>query len=241
MKELWIILLAAHCYGDFLLQTNGIVKNKRRISFQLLHAGIHALLAYVLFQQWSLWQLPVLVLVVHGLIDWGKMKAGAKGRTPIGFAVDQAAHVVSLWAIALVMQELYWVSNQGFTGWGWNWIIGGAGFCAAVLGAGFFIGEVASKMMKQNDGLEQALSDGLKDGGKQIGQLERALIFALIAIGQPAGIGFLVAAKSILRFQEAKQQNLAEYVLIGTLWSFGLAITISWVTQKLIQCGGGMP
>ena len=57
------------------------------------------------------------------------------------------------------------------------------------------------------------------------------LIFLFIFIGQPAGIGFLVAAKSILRFEEARQQKLAEYVLIGTLLSFSLAVALAAATQ----------
>jgi len=83
--------------------------------------------------------------------------------------------------------------------------------------------------------LAQTIKSGLKDGGKQIGRLERALIFAFILVGEPTGIGFLVAAKSILRFEEAKQQPVAEYVIIGTLWSFGLAIVLSWLTLQAIN------
>jgi hypothetical protein len=52
-----------------------------------------------------------------------------------------------------------------------------------------------------------------------------------IFIDQSAGIGFLVAAKSILRFEEAKEQKLAEYVLIGSLLSFSIAIALSAVTK----------
>ena len=44
-------------------------------------------------------------------------------------------------------------------------------------------------------------------------------------------IGFLVAAKSILRFEEAKKQKLAEYILIGTLLSFSLAIALASATK----------
>jgi hypothetical protein len=72
--------------------------------------------------------------------------------------------------------------------------------------------------------------NGLKQGGATIGNLERTLIFLLILIGQPGAIGFLVAAKSILRFEEAKKQELAEYVLIGTLLSFTLAIALTYLT-----------
>ena len=52
---------------------------------------------------------------------------------------------------------------------------------------------------------------------------------------EPAGIGFLVAAKSILRFEEAKDQKLAEYVLIGSLLSFSIAIALSAVTKWAMQ------
>ena len=55
--------------------------------------------------------------------------------------------------------------------------------------------------------------------------------FLFIFIGQPTGIGFLVAAKSILRFEEAKEQKLAEYVLIGSLLSFSTAIAMSAATR----------
>lgn len=102
-----------------------------------------------------------------------------------------------------------------------------AGFLMAVFGSGILVARMTGRIVEEN-GLEL---NGLKNGGRLIGQLERALIFLLIMIGQPGGIGFLVAAKSILRFEEAKRQPLAEYVLIGTLLSFSLAIAVSALTM----------
>ena len=67
----------------------------------------------------------------------------------------------------------------------------------------------------------------LTKAGKYIGILERLLIFMFIVIGQWAGVGFLLAAKSIFRFGDltsADDRKLTEYILIGTLLSFGLAI-----------------
>lgn len=104
-----------------------------------------------------------------------------------------------------------------------------AGFLVTVFGSGVLVARVAGHIVDEN-GLQL---DGLKNGGRMIGQLERALIFLLILIGQPGGIGFLVAAKSILRFEEAKKQPVAEYVLIGTLLSFTLAIAFSVLTLWL--------
>ena len=51
------------------------------------------------------------------------------------------------------------------------------------------------------------------------------LIF--IVIGRWEVIGLLIAAKSVFRFNDLKERNnrkLTEYILIGTLVSFGLAI-----------------
>jgi hypothetical protein len=77
---------------------------------------------------------------------------------------------------------------------------------------------------------------GLRDGGRQIGLLERGLIFALILLGQPLGVGFLIAAKSILRFGTAtRDQRTAEYVIIGTLASFGWAILTAEATRRALD------
>ena len=73
--------------------------------------------------------------------------------------------------------------------------------------------------------------DGLPGGGRVIGLLERAIIFGLVAAGQPQGVGFLLAAKSILRFGEVRepgQRAAAEYIIIGTLSSFGWALLVAW-------------
>jgi len=48
-----------------------------------------------------------------------------------------------------------------------------------------------------------------------------------IVIGRWEGVGFLLTAKSVFRYgdlSESKNRKLTEYVLIGTLLSFSLAI-----------------
>ena len=76
--------------------------------------------------------------------------------------------------------------------------------------------------------------DGLKEGGRVIGLLERGLIFAMILLGQPEGVGMLIAAKSILRFGAVKDDRAAsEYVIIGTLASFGWAMIVAQGTIAL--------
>ncbi|MCW3149016.1 hypothetical protein N8H22_10470 [Stutzerimonas stutzeri] len=71
--------------------------------------------------------------------------------------------------------------------------------------------------------------DSLVNGGAFVGYLERGLILTFVLLGQWQAIGFLLTAKSILRFNELKGRNnrqRSEYVLLGTLLSFSLSIAL---------------
>ena len=68
-----------------------------------------------------------------------------------------------------------------------------------------------------------------------IGLMERGLIFAFLLIGQPEGVGLLIAAKSILRFGAVRDDRaLSEYVIIGTLASVGWALAAGYGTLALL-------
>lgn len=78
--------------------------------------------------------------------------------------------------------------------------------------------------------------DSLQEAGKYIGMLERLFVFAFVVAEHWEAIGFLLAAKSIFRFgdlKESKDRKLTEYVLIGTLVSFGTAMLVGVVYEKL--------
>ena len=85
----------------------------------------------------------------------------------------------------------------------------------------------------------RAVARGFPGAGRLIGQVERLLIFVFILLGQYAAIGFLIAAKSVLRYGELKAtdpasadtvRKEAEYVLIGTLLSVAWAIGAGLLT-----------
>lgn len=227
MHQLTAILIAAHLIADFGLQTDQMVQVKHRVGQLFLHAVVHAALTFLALQTWHAWQIPVTVFVIHAGTDFVKHRLGDDSARV--FVIDQTAHVLALLLLAWLLARYDILTS--FTGIWYKPILTVAGFIAAVRGAGFFVAKVAGRIKNQNN-LEL---DGLTDGGKLIGELERALIFILIFIGQPTAIGFLVAAKSILRFEEAKKQKLAEYVIIGTLLSFSLAIAIAAATRWAID------
>ncbi len=216
------LLIAAHFIADFSLQPDCLARRKRNLLWVALHGLIHASAAYLLLQSWSYWRLPVAILLVHIVIDAVKVRCR---DTATAFAVDQAAHFAGLGGIVWALAKFEGL--PAFAGLGYPLIIAAGGVVATVQGAGFFVAKFTKRLLDENK-LEL---NGLGGGGKWIGQLERALIFVFIIIDHPAGIGFLVAAKSILRFEEAKNQKLAEYVLIGTLLSFALAIALASATK----------
>ena len=65
--------------------------------------------------------------------------------------------------------------------------------------------------------------ENIKNAGALIGNLERILTIVFVIIGQYEAIGFIIAAKSILRFKDTDTAK-TEYVLAGTFLSFGIAL-----------------
>lgn len=80
-------------------------------------------------------------------------------------------------------------------------------------------------------------NDGLDKAGMWIGQLERILTLTFILLAQFQALGFLIAAKSILRISVKKKQErkLTEYVLIGTMLSFSISIFMGIIILFLLN------
>ena len=70
-----------------------------------------------------------------------------------------------------------------------------------------------------------------KYAGALIGNLERILTIIFVIIGQYEAIGFIIAAKSILRFKDTDTAK-TEYVLAGTFLSFGIALLCGLMATK---------
>lgn len=65
-------------------------------------------------------------------------------------------------------------------------------------------------------------------GGRILGPIERIFIFAMALSGEYLAISAVIAAKSILRFPEVSKEggqgSRAEYVLVGSFVSWGIAL-----------------
>ncbi|MGZ9811733.1 DUF3307 domain-containing protein [Pseudoroseicyclus sp. H15] len=232
-------LLAAHALGDFALQSNGMARRKAEGEplALLAHAGVHlALLAAALAPTSLTAALPLLALALaHLAIDCAKALTRRAGLA--AFLIDQAAHLATLAALAILMPGLWeaslWAPHLPEAP---RWLTYGAGLLIATRAGSFAIAKLMTGLAPGGLPADEAGGLGLPGGGAAIGYLERGLIFLLLLIGEPAAIGFLIAAKSILRFGTVAENRAAsEYVIIGTLASFGWAIAVTFATQGLAE------
>lgn len=227
MLETVTALLFAHALADFTLQTNWINTNKARPHVMALHGLLVLITAHLALGHLYAPALAVLTLA-HLLIDTAKTYS--KFNTLSAFLFDQGAHLATILVVAFWMPDL-WQSGL--------WSAQPTLLPLMALAAGLILcltaGQYAVGLLMRRHS-SRMRGAGLRDGGRQIGLLERGLIFLLVLANQPIGVGFLIAAKSILRYGTAnRDQRSAEYVIIGTLASFGWAILIALATQSLLS------
>ena len=221
-------LLFAHVLADFVLQNDWMVRCKRKPQVLLLHGAIVLVTAQLAMGHYSAW--PLLALAgAHLVIDAIKVNV-FKGPPLWPFLGDQAAHFATLATVAAFFPTL-WLDGLGADV---NWLPSVmtiiAGLILTTRAGSFAIGFLMAPWASTD------LPEGLENGGNLIGILERGLIFLLVMVGQPAGVGFLIAAKSILRFDTAKgDQKAGEYVIIGTLASFGWALMCGYGTLAVLE------
>ena len=225
MTQTLAALLCAHILADFLFQSGWMVRNKPRPQAMAAHGavvlGLNALL------MGSLAAGLIWLTALHLAIDLLKSSVPRKG--PIAFLLDQAAHLASLGLLAWLEPGL-WAAGL------WSGLPALptlltliAGLVAVTQGGGHLIALLMRPWAAEAPA-------GLANGGRLIGLLERALIFLLLLTGQAAGIGCLIAAKSVLRFSDTKDdRKVSEYVIIGTLASFLWAISVAEATQALLS------
>lgn len=250
-----LVLFTGHLLGDFVLQTGGLVAAKRRWPWLLLHVLLVTGVTALLLGSVAPAVLGIL-FATHLAMDAVKIHLLDDGIRP--FLLDQALHLAVIGFLAYwfpaTAAEGFWLSAFGpeLQRWYLMMLTVVAGIVLCVPTAGILIGfimrpyldELRAPLPARRIGLLMSRSrsvpndfNGLKDGGRVIGWLERGLVFLLMLIEMPSGIGFLVAAKSILRFrdiQDSGQWKLTEYIIIGTLLSFTWAILTAVATQRVV-------
>lgn len=223
---IFIQLILAHLLGDFILQPNSWVADKEnrklKSSYLYFHVLIHTILSFIFLWDLKLWWVAVLVGISHFIIDACKLSFQKIQTKKRWFFIDQALHVAVIGGISLYFSEFNFefLKDQDFLK-----MIMAALFLTSP--ASIFIKLLLSSWTPVTGEENSVQSDSLSSAGKYIGILERLLVFTFIVVNHWEGVGFMIAAKSVFRFSDlaqAKQRKLTEYVLIGTLLSFGIAV-----------------
>lgn len=235
-------LILSHLLLDFVLQSGKTVEGKKKYLWKSSrlhwHCILHALVPYLLIAQWSKVWIILFLYITHLLIDGWKAR---QKNNLLYFVADQLLHIAVLITVAILLTYpdtpwLLWIKNA----WGNTriWAIV-TGYLIVLFPTAYFM-QYATRHWR-NDLIRHnapLMKDSLRHAGKWIGMLERAVILTCILTTRYEGIGILIAAKSILRFNDLKgehSQRQTEYILIGTLLSFISAIATGLLIRMLMQ------
>ncbi|WP_111412303.1 DUF3307 domain-containing protein [Billgrantia lactosivorans] len=242
-------LVLVHLLGDFALQPRRWVEarytRKVRSPQLYLHAALHAGLTFAVLGAATLTHSTAGSLSMalggalaigssHALIDLGK--AYLPPQRLRWFLLDQALHLLVLLGVWLT-----WLGDWQPLIAFWQWL-----FTPPVLGVvvayllvtrplSIVIALVMRRWSAEIDNPGTLIA-----AGARIGMAERVLVLTLVLLDQLTAIGFLLAAKSVLRFGElrgAQDRKLTEYVLMGTLLSVSTAMVLGLLI-RLATTGG---
>jgi hypothetical protein len=234
MTNFIIKVLLAHIAGDFLFQpskwTQSKLEKKGGSIHLYLHILIHAFLlcAFLSFDV-NYWGGVIFILATHYLADLTKAYLQGKVNERILFFCDQLVHLI---IIALVAYCYYPYKIDTATIFSSTILLTLLFLLTVTVVSAVIIKIIVSKW--DINGINN--SNSLEKAGTYIGILERLFVFCFIVTNHWEGIGFLLAAKSVFRFgdlSKSKDRKLTEYVLIGSLLSFGIAIGLGMLYNYL--------
>ena len=112
-----------------------------------------------------------------------------------------------------------------------------SGFILATFIGGEVVTHLLRPFTKALDKEEGEEMRSLKGAGAVVGWLERSLIYAFVLIGRPEGAALVVAVKALARFPDlrAHKKGFAEYFMIGTLSSLGVAAFVGFAARTILS------
>jgi hypothetical protein len=193
------------------------------------------------------WWAALVIGILHLLIDIAKLgmtKWSAQHNKTLDltlFVADQLLHILAIICIWLFMihgwDRAKWTMPSLLMDH--RFLIRALGYIIVIGPGKYLIRYFFSRWSKDIE----TTNDGLQEAGVTIGILERVLVLTLVFIEQFSAIGFLVAAKSILRLIDRplssnddafSSRKHTEYVLIGTFLSFGLALLTGLIINRIL-------
>lgn len=238
----WPILLKlflSHIITDFIFQPDAWVNDKKTNIWKsaklYIHGCLAGILAYMFAGSWEILWLPLIVGVTHIVIDGYKSKFEENLTI---FLVDQVSHIIILilcWMVIIQynLQDILKLLRP---------IISSDKFLIYIFAYSLILWP-SGKLMKRilssiNIKFEENIDTGYKNVGLWIGMIERILILTFVLQNNYQIIGFLFAAKSIFRHRYNGLKNsqiTIEYILLGTMLSFLIAIIIGLFSNTILS------
>jgi len=218
---LFFSLVLAHIVGDFYLQTDKCCEQKETRKFKSWFLYVHAIiigtLSWIMIPSCSFGLWILLIAISHFAIDAIKIHC-SKGLW--SFVIDQLFHLGILVVISNIYEPAKELPVQTI---GWSSSFSTPLLILAILLCMKPANVLIKLILEKYQVGESESCNNIKHAGALIGNLERILTIIFVLLGQYEAIGFIVAAKSILRFKDTDMAK-TEYVLAGTFLSFGIAI-----------------
>jgi hypothetical protein len=224
MYTLLILQFTAHLLADFNFQPQtwcDLKDSKTISSVYFYHIAIVFVCSWVLSFSVSFWWAALLIAGFHFVFDVTKSYLSSKkiGKNQL-FFFDQILHLTIIVGVVYLFAKRETILFPPFVSVNLAFIW--FAFIASSKPSNIFI----KKYMESNDIISKGKDNkDLLKAGRVIGFLERIISFILISFNQFAAVGFIIAAKSILRFKDTDTAK-TEYLLIGSLLSFGIAIIL---------------
>ena len=223
LKELLLLQIIAHLCLDYFFQTDALAKQKNTIGFKSSFLYWHVLICFLLSWLFSL-QIgfvfaAAIIAITHFLMDGFKRHlSNSKYFGKYAFFIDQAIHIIIIGVVVVLFDKWYGINPSIDVSLNFKYLLIITGYLVCLKPANIFIKEVF-----QATEIQVSSDNEMPNAGKVIGVLERILTLTFIIISQYSAVGFLIAAKSILRYGNNETLK-TEYVLIGTMLSFGIAV-----------------
>lgn len=242
MKEVSLALFTAHLLADFILQSSAQIAGKQagRWSSFAAHGATHGVTSLLLLALFvpptiglsSTYIVLLLLVAGHLAVDGCKLRAQERWPAPVVrlFLGDQLVHVllVLLSAAALVGSSpvtLFRLLQAWALAHREPLLTAGAISITVIFAGGFLIQLLLTPFRPASASMDADSSPrrhGMPNAGMYIGWLERAIVMTAIVMGEHTLVGFVIAAKAIIRFKET-ELDFAEYFLLGTFLSLLIA------------------
>lgn len=233
---MFVLQLLAYLIGNFVFQP------PRSVVYRFLHAPIVFAISWIFALSVDFWLPALLITCVNLLVDLSKngveelisqssKSHAAKAATfRFVFIIDQLLHILFVYFFVYLYIAKTGIIPVLVTQVPANILLIVMAFFICLQPSNVFIQTILSSYLIAPSNESFPNSRNVENAGRLIGSVERCMALVFTMLGQFSAIGFIIAAKTILWYKE-RDAVRTEYILAGTLLSFGIAIALGIIIK----------